>query len=462
MLQQGSFDGVAPSSSITRRSLLAGSLGLAGTILLASCSSNGGLAKPNGASTGGAKLEAAQLAVSWFGADDRTAKTLSALKLYSEKHPEITFSPTYGGYVGYESKVSTELAGGNGPDFWQLANPAALIANKRLLQLDPFVTAGALDLSGATVTTIDAQRVNGKLYSLPWGLAAPCYFYDQKVLGDAKIPVPKNGWTWDEYREIAKAITESSPKGYYGSEDIWAPVGTGAWAPFQFLLLSRGIQPYSPNGRLNFKADVLKEWFSFWLGMLKAGFVPPAEVTAEENAYATSPFVTGKAAMYPLNSSIASSLQALVKHPLGVVTMPTARESKKYLPGNSFGQYLGGIYIGVNAETRYKDDAIDVINFLLNDPKAIEAQLMSRGVPLTSEATKIVAPYMLPVEKQMMATVAYAQSNATNHVAPPAADGQVATLFSNAHQAVAFGKQSVAEAAADFMSQAATALASNS
>lgn len=434
---------------ITRRSLLTGTIGV-GALVLAGCSSSDA-----SSSAASPKLDAAQLAVSWFGADDRTAKTLAALKLYTQKHPDVTFNPTYGGYVGYEQKIDTELASGSGPDFFQLANVPALIANNQLLELDSYMKSGALDVSGANPQTLDSQKVNGKIYSLPWGLAAPCYFYNQKVLNDAKVPLPKNGWTWDDYRETAKAITEASPKGYYGSEDIWAPVGTGAWAPFQFLLLSRGIQPYTESGKLNFEVDVLEEWFSFWLGMLKAGYVPPAETTAEENAYATSPFVTGKAAMYPLNSSIASSLQDVVKDPLGIVTMPTARDSKKYLTGKSFGQYLGGIYVGVNARTLHKDDAVDVLNFLLNDPDAIKAQLMTRGVPLTSKASELVTPYILPVEKEMVVTVAYAQKNAvTDVVTHPTADGQIGTLFSNAHQAVAFGKQTVSEAAQSFLSQA--------
>jgi multiple sugar transport system substrate-binding protein len=464
MSQQSAFSRAVRTAPLTRRSLIAGSLGTAGALLLAACSS-GTPASTAKVTSGPPKLTKAQLAISWWGADDRTTKTLAALKLYTQKHPQVTFQPSYGGIVGYQDKMVTQFSGGNGPDLMQISDRLPFIANNQLLELDSYIKAGRIDLSNANQATLDAQRVNGKLYTLPWGLSVNCYFYNKALFQSAGVPEPKNGWTWDDYVDTLEKLKDGLPSGTFASEDIWAPAGTTSWQPFQLHLFSLGIKPYKEGGKeFNFGKSELSDWLSFWQGLLKKDYLPSASVTASENAIQTSPFVKRQAAMYPINSSIASSLQGLMKDELGVVSFPTGYQSKKYLPAKEFGEYINTpVIIGANAKSQAPDDVIDVINFLLTDPDANKATLMSRGVPLVSSVAKLVTPLVTPIEQAMTEMVDYVQSHATkNTQAFPSTDGQIGTLLQNTAQAVAFGKQSVSDAASDFFSQAKTILANPS
>ncbi len=463
MTQHSAFAFSSPAARLTRRAFVSGTVGTAGALLLAACSGGGSTSAPT-VTKGPVKLDAAKLSVSWWGADDRTQKTLAALKLYTQKHPDITFQSSYGGIVGYQDKMVTQFSGGNGPDFMQVSDRLPFIANNQLLNLDPYIKAGRLNLTGANEATLNAQRVDGKLYTLPWGLASNCFYYNKALFQDAGVPEPKNGWTWDDYVDTIKALTAGS-SGVFGSEDIWAPAGTMSWQPFQLFLLSRNIQPYKSGGKeFNFTSDILTEWLDFWQGLRKDGYLPPAAQTAEENAIQTSPFVKRKTALYPINSSIATSLQGLMKDELGVVTMPSGSTSSQNLSGDRFGGYVNtSIIVGVNAATKHPDDVIDVINFLLTDPEANKTTLMARGVPLTEAAATLVTPLVSPIERSMADVISYVQKNAVDDVqAFPDTDGQIGTLMQNTQQAVAYGKQSIKDAASSFFTQGKTLLASAS
>lgn len=442
-----------------RRGFLFGSLAIGTTALLGGCSSSGNVVTPSAGANGFTPTGNANLAISWWGATDRDTKTRALLELYSKKHPSVTLTPTSGALTGYQQKIVTQFTAGAGPDVFQVADKGAFEATGQFLDLDPYIKAKTIDLTGGNQKVLDLLKYKGKQYVLPWGLSTGVFFYDKKVFSDLGVPLPKLAWTWDDYWQTAKAISEASPKGFYGSADIWAPTGTMAWAPFQTFLLSRAIQPYTAGGQLNFSSNELKEWFTFWDGMRKAGYVTPAQITAEETSFPTSPIVTGKAALYPINSSIASSLQGLVKNPLGMTTIPTGWKGTTYLKGTQFGQSVGALQIGANAKTKYPDWVANFIDFTLNDPDANKITLMSRGVPLNPAVTELIKPLVLPIELDMSSVIAFTLANAvSNVVAFPVADGQIQTLFQNAHQAIAFEKSTIDEAIASFLSQAKTAL----
>jgi len=444
-----------------RRGFLLGSLAIGTTALLAGCSPSGNVVAASAGASDFAPTGNADLAISWWGATDRDTKTRALLDLYSKKNPGVKFTPTSGALTGYQQKMVTEFSAGAGKDVFQVADARPFASTGQFLDFDPYIQAKAINLTGANQSTLDAMKYKGKQYTLPWGLAAGVMFFDKKVFNDLGVPLPKPAWTWDDYRQTAKAITEASPKGFYGSADIWAPTGTGSWAPFQSFLLSRAIQPYTEAGQLNFSSNELKEWFTFWDDMRKAGYVTPAQITAEETSFPTSPIVTGKAAIYPINSSIASSLQALCKNPLGLTTEPTGWKSTTYLKGTQFGQYVNAsVQIGANAKTKYPNWVVNFIDFALNDPDANKITLMSRGVPLNPAVTEVIKPLLLPIEVDMASVIAFIQANAVpNVVTMPVADGQLATLFQAAHQAIAFAKSTIDDAASSFLTQAKTALA---
>lgn len=396
------------------------------------------------------------LRVSWWGSDDRHQKTLQLIDLFESRHPGLTMDAQYGGLIGYQDKLSTEFAGGNAPDIMQIADSReSLIASGRLLQLDDYVASGALDLSNANQAVLGAIKVRGNLFSIPWGLASGCFFLDTKVFEEAGQELPGLDWNWDQFAALARAIAEATPDGVYGSADIWAPAGTRSFFPFEFFLRGRGKTAYTPDGEINFTADELMEWFTFWDELRRDGAVPPAEVTALETGFETSPIVTGRAAMYPINSSIASSLQALAPNELIILPIPSGLGSQA-LSGDSYGPFVNSsMQVYANASSANVDLAIAFLDFITNDPEAASIHLMARGVPLSSEMAALVSPDVSPIEQSMVEMVTYVQDNASPDVVSwPIQGGQIQDLLQRSHQEIAFGQADVASTVSRFFDEA--------
>lgn len=433
-----SFDG---DSELSRRSLLIGAAVLAGSGLL-----------PEFARA----QTATEMLVAWWGSDDRHQKSLKLLKLFESKHPGLKMDAQYGGLIGYQDKVSTQFAGGSAPDVMQISdNREALIASGRLLELDDAINAGKINLADANKSVIQTITVGSKLYSIPWGLACGCYFLDTKVFADSKVDLPAPDWNWDQYAEKAKAITKASGGKIYGSADIWAPSGTRSLYPFEFFLRQRGKSSFTTDGQLGFEQAELTEWFTFWDDLRKAGGVPTAEITAAESGFETSPIITGRAAMYPVNSSIASSLQALTKNKLVCAVVPNGINSKA-LSGPNFGAFINAsLQIFVNAASKQKDLAIEFLNFVTNDPDAAKIQLMSRGVPLSAKVAQSILPNVSPIEQSMADVIKYTQDHTTTPgITWPTTGGQVQDLMQRSHQAIAFSQGSVADTVSKFFDEA--------
>jgi multiple sugar transport system substrate-binding protein len=398
----------------------------------------------------------ATMRLAWWGSDDRHQRTLKLIKLFESRHPGLVMTGEYGGLIGYQDKLSTEFAGRSAPDIMQISdNRESLIAAGRLLQLDPYIANGQLDLKDANTAVLNTLKVGGKLYSIPWGLACGCYFLDTKVFADSKTDLPGPDWSWEDYANTAKKISQASPRGLYGSADIWAAAGTRAFYPFEFFLRQRGKTAFTADGKLGFGPTELTEWFSFWDELRKAGAVPPGDVTALEVGFETSPLVTGRAAMYPINSSIASSLQGLTQHRLVVAPFPSGQHGAT-LAGPKYGPFVNAsMQVYVNADTKYKALSIDFLNAITNDPEMAKIQLMSRGVPLSAKIAGLEMPDISPIEQSMVQTVTFVEDHATpDFVAWPKSGSQIQDLMQRSHQELAFNRATVPQAVSGFFDEA--------
>jgi len=56
--------------------------------------------------------------------------------------------------------------------------------------------------------------IDNVLYGIPAGFTTRVVYYNKKMFDDAKIPYPKDGWTWDDFQEISKQLTDKTKKQY--------------------------------------------------------------------------------------------------------------------------------------------------------------------------------------------------------------------------------------------------------
>lgn len=89
-----------------------------------------------------------------------------------------------------------------------------------------------LDFGDFWPKLLAAYNYDGTQYGLPTDLDLQLVYYNKKLFDDAGIPYPKPGWTWDEYRETAKALTkgEGSGKVYGANAPSYGQLQQIAWS----------------------------------------------------------------------------------------------------------------------------------------------------------------------------------------------------------------------------------------
>ena len=88
---------------------------------------------------------------------------------------------------------------------------------RSVYELDDLIAANNTDITGAQAT-IDATKIDGKIYSLPYKTSSWFVVYNKDVFDAAGEPYPDGDWTWEEYAEVAARLTsgEGADK-VYGS-----------------------------------------------------------------------------------------------------------------------------------------------------------------------------------------------------------------------------------------------------
>ncbi|MBN2472018.1 MAG: sugar ABC transporter substrate-binding protein [Anaerolineae bacterium] len=134
----------------------------------------------------------------------------------------------------YYTQVSTQIAGGVGADlYWMDQNHMALAAEGVLLGLNDCLanaepnTAG--DVNDYYPGILSVNEFDGEIYGLPWIAQPVVTFYNRALFDAAGIDYPAEGWTWDDFIEIAKALTQDTDGD--GEIDQWG-FTANTWPPF--------------------------------------------------------------------------------------------------------------------------------------------------------------------------------------------------------------------------------------
>lgn len=113
----------------------------------------------------------------------------------------------------FDKKIAALFAAGIPPDVFTI--------NYR--RFGPFAIKGALQpldqyLADSQVVkagdyypaALDAFKLKGRQYCIPQNLSSLAVYYNQSLFEAARLPLPKAGWTWDEFLNDAKALTQDT------------------------------------------------------------------------------------------------------------------------------------------------------------------------------------------------------------------------------------------------------------
>jgi len=424
------------SARISRRRVLAGTAGLAGS-----------------AATGRPVLaQDKRLRMYWWGGKDRADRTFKVNDLYTAAHPGVKIDGETLGWGDYWARLATQAAGRNAPDIIQMDYRYIFEYARRdaLLPLDDFMPK-TLQIADFGKDAIDSGRVDGKLYGISLGLNSTAMLTNLSAYDTAGLAAPTPDTTWAQFAELSIALSKANPKGgFWGSAD-----GGGVETALEVWLRQRGKPLYTAEGKAGFDAKDMAEWFAYWADLRKAGGCVPPDVQAlDRDSNETAMISLGKAATAFEHSNMLVAYQALSKSKYSMTMYPQGGA------GSKPGQYLKPSQMwSIYARTKQPEEAVRVVDFFARDPQAAKVLKVERGVPASAAIRAMIGPELDPIDKASVDYVSLVSSRVGPLPPPPPnGAGEVAQTLRRINEEVGFGKQTPTSAGQQFASEAASIL----
>ncbi|WP_217552541.1 ABC transporter substrate-binding protein [Streptomyces sp. GbtcB6] len=417
----------------------ASALALALCAVLAGC---GG----SGESAGGGKVV---LRYTWWGNPDRAARTDQAVALFEKQHPDVQVRTSFSDYNAYKQKLAVQATGGDAPDVMQLD----------YRQIDQYASGGVLlDLARqkAVLHTSEIDpgllatgRVDSTQYAIPQGRGTETVVYDVKAWKDSGVPLPKRGWTWDDWADDMRALAKATGRPG-GTDPGWSEDAFEVW------LRGQGKALYTEDRQLGFTADDLARWWTFTKGLQREGAVSPAEQNTQlDGSVENTPLGRGKAVADTNWDAPTSGYLALVPTGIALAPMPSGADGT---PGQ---YYKPSMFLGIGAHTAHAKEAAELVDFLVNDEDAAKILGATRGIPVNETIREETTPLLKDFDK----TIADYQASVEGTLddppqAPPPGDNSLQTTFQRDYDQVSFDRMSPGKAAKDYITEAKAELRS--
>jgi multiple sugar transport system substrate-binding protein len=158
--------------------------------------------------------------------DAEAAALKTAVGEWNKAHPKTKVKLQFNG--GNDSALQKTVAGftaGNYPDVaYEFGSSAAQLAKQpKLVDLTSKVRAADVNWDDFYPSERQAATVNGKVVGLPALVDNLSLVYNKKMFAQAGIPAPTNDWSWQQFRDAAKKLSDPG-KHTYG----WAYVNDGS------------------------------------------------------------------------------------------------------------------------------------------------------------------------------------------------------------------------------------------
>ncbi|MCI3918679.1 extracellular solute-binding protein [Paenibacillus sp. TRM 82003] len=384
----------------------------------------------DGGSTGGA----VELGITWWGPDARHEATLAALEVYTKQNPNVTFEPDYMAWDAFWQKLPTLAASKTVPDVLQM--DAAYIQD--------YVARGVMEdlsdinLSGIVPDNIvENLKIDGKLYGIPLSHNAQGVAYNKVDLEAAGIPLPKAGWTWEEFFQWGRDAKPMLPDGVY-------PIGdpASAWDWMQWYQASQGKGAIMADGGKTFNLD--KDTFLAFHNELSAlrdaGVIPPADLTLSflENDPQADPMASGKVMTRGATVGSVGALEQLMPGKVAVVNVPNGPS------GGGWAQAT--IFLGVSANSEHKEEAKKLVEWFITDTEAGRTLGLTRGIPINEEIYKELEPNLEPKDVLGKELADVASPKAMPFYPAAAGFTEWIDFYKTTMEAVMFGQMSVEDA----------------
>lgn len=383
--------------------------------------------------------EEVTLRVAWWGNQKRNDTTEAMLKYFMEQNPSIKVESEFLDWSGYWDRLATQAAGSNLPDVIQQDNQYIGQYHSRdlLVNLDPFIEEGKLDVSNVSDSVLQTGMFDGSLFALCSGLNAMTMIINPEYASEADVEVPMR-FSYEDIFEMSQKIYDATGKTAY------LPAGNGN---IQMMARDVGEQLFADDApELGVSKETLTRYFQYQKDFVDSEWAVSLdqlqhEVTAgvENTSIATGDswnyFPGGSNQLDAIEGASGLSLELRM-----FPQIPDAPSESMYLRPSMF--------FSVTTQSELQDEAVMMIDMFTNDETAQDHLLAERGVPVSNKMREYLAPKVSDVQKKIFEYISEVEEVAVPFDPPyPAGSTEVMTLVDDYTSLVRYGEMTPEEAA---------------
>jgi sn-glycerol 3-phosphate transport system substrate-binding protein len=367
---------------------------------------------------------------------------------FEKEHPDINVDAVYSGnYTDTMTKAMTALRGGQPPQISVLLSSDL----HTLIDEDAIVPVG--DIEGADKEWLDSfypgfmanSQTGGKVWSIPFQRSTIVLYYNKEAFKEAGLDPAKPPKTWDEMREMAKALVKKDDSGNVSRWGIEIPSTGYPYWMLQALAIENGQELFNDAGtEVYFDDPQTVEALQYWVGLSKEDKVMPSG--AIEWGTLRSDFLEGKTAMMWHTTGNLTAVRTGAKFDFGVAMLP-AKERRGSPTGG------GNFYVFKSASPEQQEAALTFMKWMTTPERAAEWSMKSGYVAVSPAAyeTKEMQAYVEDFPQAVVARdqLEYAVAELAVHE-----NGRIYKILNDAVQTALTGASTAEDALGSAQSQA--------
>lgn len=308
----------------------------------------------------------------WAGSESDTAALDAQLEIVREQNPDVDVELRTAPWGDFFTKLTTNMASGN------MACVTGMNSGMLASYTDGFVELTDADLETAGLAASDfaegATEIlssKGALYGLPFDVSTMLTYYNADQLGAAGADLPRVGWTFDDFEQIAQDATTGGKHGF--------GIGMGDFQWQALPIAKSGTQPVSEDGTLQLTDPGFVEAAEWYAGLVTDAGVAAPVASASDTGWGENQFTSENAAMAVDGTwNAVSYLDNDAGFAAGLAPLPTGDNGDLSL--------ILGSGFGVSKTCEDKDAALKVLGSLLSADAQDYIASSGRSYPARAES----------------------------------------------------------------------------
>jgi multiple sugar transport system substrate-binding protein len=289
---------------------------------------------------GGSTKPAGEIDLQAFG-DPPEIKVIEELVAgFKEEYPgaevNIISVPSQGDHM---AKLQSAFAAGNPPDVWLLnyRRYGQFAASGVIEPVEPLLEKSSVINKGMFYAEpLQAFTYGGVLQCIPQNISSLVVYYNKDLFAQFGVEEPKDGWTWQDYLDTAKALTKDTDgDGRNDIHGLGVPPQIIRVAPFVWQNGGEIVDNPDKPTRLTLREGPAREAVQFFLDLQLVHKVVPNE--AEEQAEdMESRFMNGRLGMYMASRVATPAFREIKGFKWDVGPLPVGKQKASILHSDAF------------------------------------------------------------------------------------------------------------------------------